>query len=374
MLRWTKDVPSDNTDRCLPVLDLQVYWSQEPDKVVQHMFYRKQVSRGTTITASSAMSAGAKRSILVAKGLRRMYNTSPDIISSLKADLISGFNHDMFVSGHKYNFRVQIINKVLIQYANKVQKSGDQIMYRSRSQVIKEKSSKKFKNVNWFKERGYKAVLNIPVTPNGTLRKNIVRSLERQDLGDDFRLMVREVPEPQIQHLVSNVTQFNGTDNCARPNCLPCLSTKSGSKGSCWRPNPTYSIRCRTCLEDETVTTYVGESGYSAHYRRGLHQEGLRAEDHRSVLWEHMAHLHGARPGEGEDCIKRYDMKVTGSYPTSSKRLIAEAIRIEREVSLRDQHSRERDRKVKARIVLNSKSEWHQPAIIRIQARTTPNY
>ena len=67
-------------------------------------------------------------------------------------------------------------------------------------------------------------------------------------------------------------------------------------------------------------------------------------------------------------------MKVTGSYPTSSKRLIAEAIRIEREVSLRDQHSRERDRKVKARIVLNSKSEWHQPAIIRIQARTTPNY
>ena len=136
----------------------------------------------------------------------------------------------------------------------------------------------------------------------------------------------------------------------------------------------TYTIKCGSCLEDGTVATYVGESVYSAHFRGELHQDGLKAEDHRSALWEHLARHHGARPGEGEGLIKNFQMKVTGSYQSSARRLIAEAVQIEREINLRDHPSSESNVSRRARIVLNNKSQWFQPPIIRMQAKTTVEY
>ena len=67
---------------------------------------------------------------------------------------------------------------------------------------------------------------NNKVTPHGTLKTNILRSLKRQDLGDDMKLLVREVPGQQVRHLVSNVKSFNMKNNCGRPRCFPCSSSK----------------------------------------------------------------------------------------------------------------------------------------------------
>ena len=101
-------------------------------------------------------------------------------------------------------------------------------MYRTKSEMlsdrIKYKSKKSVKS--WYKDRGYSAILNIPVTPHGTLKTNILRSLKRQDLGDDMKLLVREVPGQQVRHLVSNVKSFNMKNNCGRPRCFPCSSSK----------------------------------------------------------------------------------------------------------------------------------------------------
>ena len=133
------------------------------------------------------------------------------------------------------------------------------------------------------------------------------------ELDPDLKLLVREVPGPKVQHLIGNSTAFNKTDDCSRPGCWPCRSTSTGSKGA-------YKVECTDCLRDGVVGQYIGESGYTAHTRAGLHQRGLQAEDPQSALWEHSARLHGAREGEGRQYVDSYKMTVTGSYKSSSRR------------------------------------------------------
>ena len=101
--------------------------------------------------------------------------------------------------------------------------------------------------------------MNVPVTPNSTLKKNIIRSLRRQGLGDKFNLLVRELPGKSVLHKLSNTTAFNTRARCGRPGCLPCDSGDLGSKGACWLNGPTYEIKCGPCEADGKVATYVGE-------------------------------------------------------------------------------------------------------------------
>ena len=144
-----------------------------------------------------------------------------------------------------------------------------------------------------------------------------------------------------------------------------------GSRGACWRSGPTYRIECTNCLEDGVVGSYTGESGYTAYTRAELHQSGLKAGDPRSALWEHAARLHGARDGEGQQQLNSYKMKVVANYKSSSRRLIAEAILIDQEL----QAKKESDKiKPGSRVILNSKAQWYQPSLVRMQASAEVNY
>ena len=119
-------------------------------------------------------------------------------------------------------------------------------------------------------------------------------------MGPDLKLLVREVPGRRVKDRVSNVTTFKRNDDCGRVKCFPCTSgSRPGSKGQCWKSGPTYQIKCERCdYEDGVTTLYAGKSGFSASTRGGTHLEGLRAEDHRSILWDHAVHHHGCRAGE----------------------------------------------------------------------------
>ena len=128
-------------------------------------------------------------------------------------------------------------------------------------------------------------------------------------------------------------------------------------------------MKCSTCLADGAVTTYTGESGFSAYFRAGLHQKGLRAENPRSTLWQHVTDQHNAKPGEGKLYEKRFLMDVTGSHRNSARRLIAEGILIEREFNLRDGACREREGEERPDMILNGKAQWYQPALPRMKAK-----
>ena len=235
--------------------------------------------------------------------------------------------------------------------------------------VINKKNSQK-----WYKDRGYTAVMNVPVTPGSLLKKTILRNLTRQGLSDRFNLMIREVPGQRVQHKLSNVTKLNREGKCERLNCLPCSSAESGSKGACWRSNPTYQIKCATCRDEGNEAVYTGESGYTSFTRAGLHLEGLRKEDGRSALWEHAVLQHGAEKGDGKKMMSNFTMKVLGSHKSPSLRLISEAIEIENQIQRREMARRERSTERGEIMVLNSVKQWYQPSLVRIKAKQRLEY
>ena len=64
------------------------------------------------------MPAGAVRAILIAEGVRRLLNTSPELVETDKPALMKDFNMMLYRNGHKYKFRIEIIDRVLEKYDN----------------------------------------------------------------------------------------------------------------------------------------------------------------------------------------------------------------------------------------------------------------
>ena len=95
----------------------------------------------------------------------------------------------------------------------------------------------------------------------------------------------------------------------------------------------------------------------------------MKAENPKSVLWQHVTGEHEAKAGDGKDFASRFQMEVTGSYSSSARRLIAEGVLIEREFSLKNQTCRGVGREDRPDIILNGKAQWYQPALTRMKVK-----
>ena len=93
------------------------------------------------------------------------------------------------------------------------------------------------------------------------------------------------------------------------------------------------------------------------------------AETPKSALWQHLTDQHEAKTGDGKEFMKRFQMDITGSHRNSARRLIAEGILIERDLKLKDRTCSERDGEERPDTVLNSKAQWHQPALTRMRVK-----
>ena len=162
-----------------------------------------------------------------------------------------------------------------------------------------------------------------------------------------MKIMVQEKPGINVKSLVSNQKIPWKQFNCTRENCLLC-------QGACWRSNVTYQIDCQRCSGNNVISTYIGESAKSAFSRGENHVEGLRKRDPNNVLWEHAVNQHDSEKLGKED----FKMKVTGQFRTCLPRQISEAVQISQKIE-------ERDKQRGGRIVLNSKSQFHQPGMIK---------
>jgi hypothetical protein len=96
--------------------------------------------------------------------------------------------------------------------------------------------------------------------------------------------------------------------------------------------------------EKGVTSTYEGESSRSA-YTRGLeHKADLAKRDLDSPLWKHCSIHH-------QDTEVPFNMEVTGIHKSAMHRLSDEIVRI---------------RSTNSPIILNSKNDWAQPALIRV--------
>ena len=118
----------------------------------------------------------------------------------------------------------------------------------------------------------------------------------------------------------------------------------TGSGGSCRKSNVVYEIGCKLCPADQQAV-YVGETARNVYTRGREHSRNYEREDSESFMFKHQQDAHHGAQADFKASVK-YKFKDCLS------RQIAEGVAIRR----------------CGKNVLNSKAEWHQPAIWRVRS------
>ena len=111
------------------------------------------------------------------------------------------------------------------------------------------------------------------------------------------------------------------------------------------RSNVTYTMECKLCVgEDKCI--YVWETSRNLYTRAKEHvDKSISTKCQDSFIKQHQAQVH-------PDEAAAFKARVTGTFRDCLSRQISEAIQI----------------RGSELTVLNSKSEWHQPALWRVQS------
>ena len=117
-----------------------------------------------------------------------------------------------------------------------------------------------------------------------------------------------------------------------------------GGGGNCRRSNITYEIECHLCPSDDR-SVYVGERARNLYTRGDEHTKKYTQRAEGSFLSKHQIEKH-----QGIDA--EYSAKVTGQYNDCLTRQVTEGVFI---------------RRCEANI-MNTKAEWHQPPIWKVQS------
>ena len=130
---------------------------------------------------------------------------------------------------------------------------------------------------------------------------------------------------------------------CTENKCFPCRDGR-GEGGDCRKQSVGYKIECKECSNFKSVL-YHGETSKNGYVRGLKHQESYKYKHRSSALYKHAQSDHESRMDV------KYSMKVKSSFRDTLTRQINEGVRINR---------------CQAEVSLNSKSEWHGPATVRL--------
>ena len=128
---------------------------------------------------------------------------------------------------------------------------------------------------------------------------------------------------------------------CGRGDCFPCAEEGGGD---CSKSCAAYRMECLECPKNKLSAVYHGETGRNG-YSRGLeHFAGLKNKKEDNPLWKHCVLQHNGQQVQ-------FKMVCLKSFKTAFMRQINEGVRIAC---------------CRAEICMNSKSEFHQPSIVRV--------
>ena len=166
--------------------------------------------------------------------------------------------------------------------------------------------------------------------------------------------MLREVAESEAQPgLTFKIVEKGGrtvkksnptaSGGCQSGDCLACKGGR-GAGGSCRKSNVLYEIACQLCPDDRQAV-YLGETARNL-YTRG--REHARNYDRRGEESFMVKHQHDRHSG----LLADFKARVKISFQDCLSRQVAEGVHIRRSENE----------------VLNSKSEWHQPALWKVSS------
>ena len=341
-IKMEADMPSRNADKKMPILEMKVWMEEDGTLVYQH--YEKQVSSKTVMHAQSAHSAGCKKSVHTQEILRRLLNSSHRLQwTSEVAPVITDYLARMKMAGYKENYRKDVLKHALSIYDKKCEdhKNGTRPIYRPKNWKKDERRrNKESKRYEWSTKGGYIAPIFVPSSPGGELAKEM-RRVAQAEATKEIRFKIVEMGGRTLKSELqrSNPT---ATPGCTEEDCLGC-SEGRGRGGKCHRNNVNYIIECQLC-PDGNKAAYIGETARNLFTRCKEHMYTYSMNKD-SFINKHMEEKH-----DGMEA--RMAAKVTHSNKDCLTRQVREGVLIRRHSST----------------LLNTKSEWFQPAVYRVQS------
>ena len=344
-IQFTMEVPSESPSGYIPVLDMQVAINQFGQ--ITRRFYSKPMNTPFTILARSAHSWQIKRSTLTQEGVRRMLNTSTNTPTHARNQILQEWDMKMNLSGYSKSFRGNVISSAIQIYHQKLltaQQGGQPVHRPSGWEAAKRDMDKHINTHTWYHGKSKiqnQAPLIIDSTATGKLESDIksILSEAAKKSNINIKLVVRGG-----RKISKNAPSDPFASRlCSRDSCKVCTSIDS--KGGCKQASIGYTLSCDPCTLEEIEATYQGESSKSA-YERGLqHSQGLLKKAEDNPIWKHSQLHHN-----GDNKIG-FSMQVTGRFSKPMIRQENEAIRIRESLAVHE---------------MNSRSEFHQPVIIRL--------
>ena len=276
--------------------------------------------------------------------MRRLLNSSTRLNWDEEiAPVCSQYMARMMQAGYSENYRKNILTKALRIYdkMTKDDQEGVRPMYRPKDwQAIQRRKDKVNKKHEWSNKGGHIAPIFDPPTPNGELARALRQIAEKEaEAGVLFKIIETGGTTMKTSIQKSNPT---ATAGCEDEQCIACKAGR-GEGGNCRSCSINYQVDCQLCPADKR-SRYIGESARNLFSRGKEHLGRYRNRDKKSFMQKHQSRKH---PGLAGD----YTAKVTGSSRDCLTRQVREAVLIRRsEVP-----------------VLNSKTEWHQPALWQIR-------
>ena len=339
-VKMEADWPSRNNDKRLPILDMKVWTDDEGQALYCH--YEKPVSSKTVLHSKSAHSPTCKRSVHTQEILRRMLNCSPKLSWDAEAvPAVSEYMRRLHVAGYGERYRENVLKQALSIYDKKWKDhhEGTRPVFRPKGYKKEErKREKEKKKKEWSRKGGGIAPIFIPATPRSELLKRVRKAAEeteKEGIKFTFVEMGGRTIKSELQR--SNPT---ATPGCNLPDCI-CCREERGKGGQCHRNNVNYEVKCKLC-----PAVYIGETAKNLYTRMKQHHSN-RGED--SFIRKHLEEAH---PGVGRE--GNFTAKVTNTNRDCLSRQVREGVQISQQGSRGN--------------LMNTKSEWHQPSLYRIQS------
>ena len=133
------------------------------------------------------------------------------------------------------------------------------------------------------------------------------------------------------------------SSSCHRGDCVACVGATE-CNSSCRKSNVLYEFSCQLCPESKRAV-YIGETARNLYTRGKEHRQNYNKKQTESFMHRHQVEKHYGMEA-------KFEAKVKMSFKDCLSRQIAEGVAIRRS----DQE------------VLNTKSEWHQPALWQVRS------
>ena len=161
-----------------------------------------------------------------------------------------------------------------------------------------------------------------------------------QESEGDIKYKVVERGGKSVEKMLTNVNPTK-SESCGETNCVVCSSPGGGRL--CHKTRIAYEIQCNNCN-----AVYIGESSHNLYTRGGEHVQRYLKKKDKSFMTEHQQKRHKGEPAD-------FSFKVTRTFRDPLSRQTYEAVAIRRE----------------AGEILNSKAEFHMPALWEVRREVT---